>query len=230
MTITLKPLRLNVDGGLEEQAAISLLQSDVASQRILGPLGINPNVSSGDYTSLLNFYNQSNTILGSTGKLKTTETSIGVKSFSDLILENGNNDLVRLGNSTFQHNGDNIAIEKDSSWLTPTYLNGFSDGYAPLRYRKIGKWVILNGIANRSVSDVVMDNVVVANLPVGFRPLAAVWTISIVVGTALSPVSMRVHQGAIGPDGNLNRGVGTIRTGTAFATSNTHFNSIFRVD
>ena len=71
------------------------------------------------------------------------------------------------GNGDVTFNGANTVTPVDSGWITPT-LNGsytsYGAPYGPIKYRKIGNIVNIQGIiSNASVG-------VVFTLPVGFRP------------------------------------------------------------
>ena len=69
------------------------------------------------------------------------------------------------GDVTFS--GANTVTPVDSGWITPTLNSGFSsygDPYGPIRYRKIGNIVNIQGITQESTIAVVFT------LPEGFRP------------------------------------------------------------
>lgn len=70
------------------------------------------------------------------------------------------------GDLTFT--GSNTVTPTDSGWIAPTLNSGFtgySSPYGPIKYRKIGNIVNIQGITNEAVA-----NSIVFTLPVGFRP------------------------------------------------------------
>ena len=66
-------------------------------------------------------------------------------------------------------NGPNTASVSDSGWITATLLNNYThydtSQYGPVRYRKIGNIVNIQGITTQNVA-----NSVIFTLPVGYRP------------------------------------------------------------
>tara|TARA_Y100000004_G_C8669449_1_gene308633 strand:+ start:40 stop:513 length:474 start_codon:yes stop_codon:yes gene_type:complete len=70
------------------------------------------------------------------------------------------------GDLTFS--GSNTVTPTDSGWITPTLNSGFTSynsPYGPIKYRKIGNIVNIQGITNQA-----SGGSIVFTLPVGFRP------------------------------------------------------------
>ena len=70
------------------------------------------------------------------------------------------------GDLTFS--GSNTVTPTDSGWITPTLNSGFTNyavPYGPVKYRKIGNIVNIQGITNQASA-----NSTVFTLPVGYRP------------------------------------------------------------
>ena len=70
------------------------------------------------------------------------------------------------GDLTFT--GSNTVTPTDSGWITATLNSGFthySSPYGPVKYRKIGNIVNIQGIVNQATADQT-----VFTLPTGFRP------------------------------------------------------------
>jgi hypothetical protein len=71
------------------------------------------------------------------------------------------------GNGDVTFNGANTVTPVDSGWITPTLNSGYtnySSPYGPVKYRKIGNIVNIQGIISNAAVGVVFT------LPVGFRP------------------------------------------------------------
>ena len=71
------------------------------------------------------------------------------------------------GDLTF--NGSNTASVSDSGWITATLLNSYTHynttTYGPIRYRKIGSIVNIQGLTGQATA-----SSTIFNLPVGYRP------------------------------------------------------------
>ena len=70
------------------------------------------------------------------------------------------------GDLTFS--GSNTVTPTDSGWITPTLNSGFTSyasPYGPIKYRKIGNIVNIQGITNQA-----SGGSTVFTLPVGYRP------------------------------------------------------------
>ena len=66
-------------------------------------------------------------------------------------------------------NGPNTASVSDSGWITATLLNNYTHynttSYGPIRYRKIGSIVNIQGLTTQATA-----SSAIFNLPVGYRP------------------------------------------------------------
>ena len=73
------------------------------------------------------------------------------------------------GNVTFSGNVAFNSSDYDSGWITATLLNNYTHydttQYGPVRYRKIGSIVHIQGLTNQASA-----NSVIFTLPVGYRP------------------------------------------------------------
>ena len=73
------------------------------------------------------------------------------------------------GNVTFSGNVAFNSSDYDSGWITATLLNNYTHydttQYGPVRYRKIGNIVNIQGITTQNAA-----NSAIFQLPVGFRP------------------------------------------------------------
>tara|TARA_B100001939_G_scaffold329713_1_gene326205 strand:+ start:387 stop:854 length:468 start_codon:yes stop_codon:yes gene_type:complete len=73
------------------------------------------------------------------------------------------------GDLTFS--GSNTVTPTDSGWITPTlnsYYTSYASPYGPIRYRKIGNIVSIEGITNQA--SVTSGQNIIFNLPEGYRP------------------------------------------------------------
>jgi len=80
----------------------------------------------------------------------------------------GTTGLTIDNNGDLTFTGSNTVTPTDSGWITPTLnsgYTGYSSPYGPIKYRKIGNIVNIQGITNEAVA-----NSIVFTLPVGFRP------------------------------------------------------------
>lgn len=106
------------------------------------------------------------------------------------------------GTATSFNGGANISIATsitDSGLLTPTLVNGFSHGGIPLRYRKVGNIVHVEGQVNRATAPLV---VTCTTLPAGYRPSRSV---SVIVELYGATNAQRViYSLALGSTGELN--------------------------
>ena len=79
----------------------------------------------------------------------------------------GTTGLTIDNNGDLTFTGSNTVTPTDSGWITPTLsgsFNNYSAPYGPVKYRKIGDIVNIQGlISNAQVGDVFV-------LPVGYRP------------------------------------------------------------
>jgi len=98
------------------------------------------------------------TNLGSSVNLATIKDSSGSNTAMTI---DSNGDL------TF--NGSNTASVSDSGWITATLLNNYTHynttSYGPIRYRKIGSIVNIQGLTTQATA-----SSAIFNLPVGYRP------------------------------------------------------------
>ena len=73
------------------------------------------------------------------------------------------------GNVTFSGNATFNSSDYDSGWITATLLNNYThydtNQYGPVRYRKIGNIVNIQGITTQNAV-----STAIFQLPVGFRP------------------------------------------------------------
>ena len=56
----------------------------------------------------------------------------------------------------------------ESGWLTPTLVNSYTQGTDPVRYRRIGKFVVVTGSLRRSSPPTALQTI--CTLPAGYRP------------------------------------------------------------
>ena len=96
-----------------------------------------------------------------------TFTSLNVPTIKD---SSGTNTAITIdssGNVTFS--GTTNAGPSDSGWITATLLNNYTHynttSYGPIRYRKIGSIVNIQGLTTQATA-----SSAIFNLPVGYRP------------------------------------------------------------
>ena len=97
-----------------------------------------------------------------TSILKVTEIQDPTNSNTALTIDSS-------GNVTFSGNATFNSSDYDSGWITATLLNNFTHydttTYGPVRYRKIGNIVNIQGITTQNVV-----STTIFQLPVGYRP------------------------------------------------------------
>ena len=96
-----------------------------------------------------------------------TFTSLNVPTIKDSSGTNTAMTIDSSGNVTFS--GTTNAGPSDSGWITATLLNNYTHynttSYGPIRYRKIGSIVNIQGLTTQATA-----SSAIFNLPVGYRP------------------------------------------------------------
>jgi len=100
-------------------------------------------------------------------KAKIGTTELDLATIKD---STGTNTAITIdSNGDLTFNGSNTASVSDSGWITATLLNNFTHydttTYGPVRYRKIGNIVNIQGITTQNVV-----STTIFQLPVGYRP------------------------------------------------------------
>jgi hypothetical protein len=91
-----------------------------------------------------------------------------------------------------------VPIYDDSSDQTPTLVNSFTqDGTAPLRYRRVGKQVIIVGRVRRTTVSAILTTI--TTIPAGFTPpgvlVSTVCLMGLDSGLSQQPVSLNIGSG-----------------------------------
>ena len=98
-----------------------------------------------------------------------TFTSLNVPTIKDSSGTNTAMTIASSGNVAFSGNVTFYSSDYDSGWITATLLNSYThydtNQYGPVRYRKIGNIVNIQGITTQNAA-----NSVIFTLPVGYRP------------------------------------------------------------
>ena len=103
-----------------------------------------------------------------TSILKVTEIQDPTNSNSALSVDSSGG-VTFGGDVTFSGNATFNSSDYDSGWITATLLNNYTHydttQYGPVRYRKIGNIINIQGITTQNAA-----NSAIFQLPVGFRP------------------------------------------------------------
>lgn len=120
--------------------------------------------------------------------------------------------------------GGNALDNTESGWLTPTLLNSYTQGIDPVRYRRIGKFVVVTGNLRKSAPPAALQQICI--LPAGYRPTKQhttqmMWGFdNLVAQTTII---------AIGTDGVISLGILYTLVGTPGGAGGTAFTLIFPV-
>lgn len=124
---------------------------------------------------------------------------------------------------TLWHSGN--LDNTESGWLTPTLVNSYAQGTDPVRYRRIGKFVVVTGSLRRFSPPTALQTI--CTLPAGYRPAKQFTTTVLWVSDNLA---MQATSIAISTDGAIVVGILYTLAGTPSGAGGSPFTLIFPVD
>lgn len=120
--------------------------------------------------------------------------------------------------------GGNVLDNTESGWLTPTLVNSYVQGTDPVRYRRIGKFVVVTGSLRRSSPPTALQTI--CTLPAGYRPAKQFTTTVLWVSDNLAS---RATSIGVGTDGAIVVGILYTLAGTPSGAGGAPFTLIFPV-